>query len=271
MGHQITSKGSAPSAGRENAANGTTTDVTAGQADAKITAPPGIDLARLAHELRTPLSAIAVLSEIMRDERLGALGNDRYRAYAADIHESAAHANTVLAAFLDTGAADRNTGGPMEFVELDLAQVAVGTVSALTPVAGRAGVGLTMRNQVGLPRVIADRRSVRQMLDNLIANALKYTPPGGEVIVGLAYATGGPVLIEIADTGDGMTPTELERVRAGASGAEALRRRSGGTGIGLPLVRALAAACGATIAFDSTLGKGTSVTITFAHNRVVPI
>ena len=252
------------------AADADRNDATTGRPDSMAADAPEIDVARLAHELRTPLAAIAVLSEMMRDERLGALGNARYLAYAADIHESAAHANTVLAAFLDTGAADRGTGGPLEFVELDIAQLTQATVSALAPIEDRAGVALVLRTCRGLPRVIADRRSMRQMLNNLIANALKYTPPCGEVAVALSYAPGGPVVIEIADTGDGMTPVELERAR-GSGGAEAMRRRSGGTGIGLPLVRALAAACGATVSLDSRLGNGTRATIAFAHNRVVPV
>ena len=232
-----------------------------------------VDVARLAHELRTPLGAIAMLAEIMRDERLGPLGSPRYRAYAADIHDSAAHANTVLAAFLDPAGAGRGTSGPMEFVELDLAPLVGGCVSALSPLAEKAGVALCSHLPEGLPRVIADRRSVRQMLNNLIANALKYTPPAGEVVVSLAYAIGGPVRIEVADTGDGMTVAELERIGLGpgGSGSEALRRRSGGTGIGLPLVRALAAACGAMLEIDSALGHGTRARIAFPHDRVVPV
>lgn len=230
-----------------------------------------VDVARLAHELRTPLGAIAVLAEMMRDERLGPLGSPRYRTYAADIHESAAHANAVLAAFLDSNGTARGTGGPLEYVELDLAQVVAGVVSALMPLAERSGIELAARIAEGLPHVIADRRSVRQMLNNLIANALKFTVPGGQVVVTLAYIAGGPLKLEVADTGDGMTPAELERVRSGNGGVDALRRRSGGTGIGLPLVRALAAAGGATLVIDSTLGEGTRATIVFPHGRVVPV
>ena len=230
-----------------------------------------VDIGRLAHELRTPLGAIVVLAEIMRDERLGPLGNDRYRAYAADIHQRAAHANTVIAAFLDPAGASRSDSGPLEFAELDLAVIVGRGVSALAEMAAAAGVELAAHIQPGLPHVIADRRSVLQMLNNLIANALKYTPPGGRVDVRLGYQPGGAVVLEIADDGDGMSRTELRRVSPGGVTAEAVRRRSGGTGIGIPLVRTLAAAGGANLSIESELGRGTRASIAFPHDRVVPV
>lgn len=243
-------------------------------ADAAMQSPaaaatPSIDLAKLAHELRTPLGAIAVLSEIMRDERLGPLGSRRYQGYAADIYESAAHANSVLSSVLDPGAAAHGAAGAMEFVELDLAELVAGTVSALEPLAGRSGVALRSNLAPDLPHLIADRRILRQMLNNLIANALKFTPPGREIVVAVGYAVGGPIELMVADTGDGMTASELACTRAEVAVPEPLRRRSGGTGYGLPLVRALATASGATLDIDSALRAGTRVRITFPHARVV--
>jgi signal transduction histidine kinase len=246
-----------------------------GQAPERVVAGNGggagaIDVGRLAHELRNPLGAIAVLAEIMRDERLGPLGSDRYRGYAADILASAAQANGVLASFVEPAAASLGAG-TLSFAEIDPAEVVDGTVSALVPLASCSGVGLRVAHPNALPRIIADRRCLRQMLDNLIANALKYTPPGGEIVILIGYDVGGPVRIEVTDNGDGMTPAELERARSLDAAPEPLRRRSGGTGFGLPMVRALAAACGAAISIVSEAGAGTRVTIAFAHDRVVPI
>ncbi len=212
------------------------------------------DLPRLAHELRTPLAAIAALSEIMRDERLGPLADARYRGYASDIHESAKHAMSVVGGFLDP-AAGQGPMMPVDFVELDAGELAAGVVSALTPLAGQHGVHLTADITSDLPRLIADRRCLRQILNNLIANALKFTPPGGSVTLTVSYHTGGPIVLGVADTGDGMTPDELARARAGTSAPEPIRRRSGGTGFGLPLVRALAAASGATLDIDSARAR----------------
>lgn len=228
-----------------------------------------IDIAKLAHELRTPLSAIAVLAEIMRDERLGPLGTARYRDYAADILASATQANGVLASFVEPGPG--SGAGAISFVEVESAEIVSSTVSALAPLSGLSGVALRARASVGLPKIIADRRCLRQMLDNLIANALKFTPPGGEIVVSAHYEVGGPVSIEVSDTGDGMTPAELERARSLEPAVEPLRRRSGGSGFGLPMVRALASASGASLAIDSEPGRGTRVTLSFAHDRVVPV
>jgi signal transduction histidine kinase len=234
------------------------------------------DLARLAHELRTPLGAIAALAEIMRDERLGPLGGQRYRSYAADIHDSAAHAMSILAALLENGGGSHPGEGqdavpPMEFVELDIGELAGGTVSALKPLADRAGVRLDLDIAPVLPLLIADRRSLRQIINNLVSNALKFTPPGGRVVVSVSHAMNGPITLEVADNGDGMTTEELERARAGAVAPASVRRRSGGTGFGLPLVRSLAAASGATLTIDSAPGEGTRITIAFGNDRVLPV
>jgi two-component system cell cycle sensor histidine kinase PleC len=207
---------------------------------------------------------------MLKDERLGPLGNPRYRGYASDIHESVAHANAVLAAFLESAGAQA-TGGPMEFAELDLVPIVRGIVSALEPVAGKAGVALSVAIGGGLPHVIADPRSVRQILNNLLSNAVRFTPPGGEVVVALSYMPGDGVTMSVADTGDGMLPAELMRLRAGQPAHPSAQRRSGGSGLGLPLVRALTAANGGFLSFESRLGAGTRVSVSFPQNRVVPV
>jgi signal transduction histidine kinase len=251
-------------------------------ADAALAALParrptlrdGPDIARLAHELRTPLAAIAALAEIMRDERLGALADARYRGYAGDIHDSALHALGVLSSFLEPADA-RGKVLPMVFAEIDVAEVAAGSVSALAPLARRAGVRLVLDAEPRLPHLVADRRSLKQILLNLIANAVRFTPPRGRVRVGTRYHCGGAVSLEVADTGDGMSAAELRRVLAAgaASGAAAASRRNGGagSGFGLPLVRALAAANGGSLEIESARGQGTRAIVRFAHDRVVPV
>jgi signal transduction histidine kinase len=231
--------------------------------------PPGApDIAKLAHELRTPLGAIAALAEIMRDERLGPLPDARYRGYAADIHDSAVHALSVLSSFLE---AETEGGGrpPMALAEVDVAAVAASSVSALGPLAERSGVKLKLVSPPDLPRLMADRRCLRQILLNLIDNAVKFTPPGGEVQLATRYRPGASLEIEVSDTGDGMTQAELARVLALSAAPEAARRRRGG--FGLQLVRALAAANGGTLALHSTPGSGTRATVTFACDRLVQV
>ncbi len=234
----------------------------------------GPDIARLAHELRTPLAAIAALAEIMRDEQLGLLADARYRGYAGDIHDTAVHALGVLSSFLEPGDGC-GKALPMVFAEVDVAEVAARSVSALAPLARRAGVRLMLDAQPRLPHLVADRRSLKQILLNLIANAVRFTPPRGRVRVGTRYHCGGAVSLEVADTGDGMSAAELQRVLAGgtASGTAAARQNGGGagSGFGLPLVRALAAANGGALEIESARGEGTRAIVRFAHDRVVPV
>jgi signal transduction histidine kinase len=236
-------------------------------------APPMPDLAKLAHELRTPLGAIVALSEVMRDEQFGALGNPRYKGYANDIHQSARHALAVLTAMLDAdpvqdGRADPR--GRMTFEAVELNALARGCVSGLQPVAANARVNLrTALNPRPLP-LIADRRSIKQIVLNLLANALKFTPAGGTITVATSIRAGaqagdqagshspGGVRIDVRDTGCGMT---------GALIAEVLGRSidstsdAAGTGVGLPLAQALAEANGGHITITSQPGSGTTVSL----------
>lgn len=234
-------------------------------------APSRTDVPRLAHELRTPLSAISVLAEMIRDERIGPVGQDKYRAYAADIHQSAAHAMRVLASWSDAGQFTSSAPGSLDFVELDPATFVESVVSALTPLAERVGVRLETELSGRLPHLITDRRSLQQILIILISNSLKYTPPGGRIVVRLQHLPARGLNVVVADTGDGMTPAELTRVTADSPGPEPLRRRSGGTGQGLPIARTQAAAVGARLSVASALGQGTTVTLAFGPDRILPV
>lgn len=228
-------------------------------------------LAKLAHELRTPLAAIAVLSEVMKDERLGPIGNPRYRAYAEDVYETARHALAVVAAMLEPASVAR---GKLEFIytEVDPAVVVASTVALLRPLADRAGVHLVEQCEPHPPRLVADERSLRQVLINLVTNALKATPSGGVVRIACTHASGGQVALAVEDNGSGMDAETLARVRGTATptigGAGAHPQASGH---GLPLVRDLAAANGAVVDITSKVGQGTSVRLTFANERTIPV
>ena len=222
------------------------------------------DIAKLAHELKTPLTAIAAAAEIMRDERLGVMGNHKYLGYAADIHSSATHALAVIQDMLayPSGGSDRQHDA---FKPCDLTELARDTVSSLQPLAGQRRLTLTLDAEPRLTLIRANATAVRQILLNLLTNALKFTPPGGEVRVVTGYLNDGAVFIVVRDTGEGIDEATL--ARSYDDGANELTARAGGgQGIGLRLVRRLAAENGAEFEIDTMPGRGTIVMLAFAKD-----
>ena len=230
--------------------------------------PPAAELvAKLAHELRTPLSAIAAAAEIMKDERLGPVGNPRYHGYLTDIHGSARHALGVVERMLG-GASTKEA---LAFAEVDLNEIAAALASQMVPLAEAAGLKLVLDLDQRLPRIIADTTSLRQILLNLLTNSIKFTARGGRITVCTAYELAGPLKIEIVDTGKGMSRREIVRYVDGVAPPALESREGGGFGIGLALVRTLAKANGARLLIESQPGKGTRAAIVFAKDRVVPV
>jgi signal transduction histidine kinase len=172
----------------------------------------------------------------------------------------------------------------LAFRDLDPGGVIDNCVAVARPLAERAGLNLTASYDPGTPRVIADEVSLKQMLLNLITNAIKFARPGDRVTLGAAYGADGCLRIEVADTGPGMPGTPgMPRVMSSADAditepslqrsvaAQGLAGSASGWGIGLPLTRALAEANGAALIVDSAPGRGTRVTIAFGKDRVVPV
>ena len=220
---------------------------------------PDLDVALdawLAHELRTPLSAVIAYAEILKNEHFGPLANPRYRSYAGDIYDSARHALGVVDSML-RGDRTRSALPSLAFADVDPARVVESCLTVARPLAERAGLALGVELGSRLPRIVADELSLRQMLLNLLANAIKFARAGDRVTVAVAYEIDGPLTISVADTGPGMT--------------DAPKADATGLGLGLPLTRALAAANGAALAIESAPGRGTRVTISFAKDRVVPV
>jgi signal transduction histidine kinase len=237
-------------------------------------AAPVPDLARLAHEVRTPLSAAIAYAELLKEEHFGPLGSARYREYAKNVYDSARLALSVV-----DGMLARERGGTdlpeLAFRDLDPAGVIDNCVAVARPLAERAGLALTASHDPGTPRVIADEVSLKQMLLNLITNAIKFARPGDRVTLGASYGADGCLRIEVADTGPGMSGAPkapgASAERPPPSRAWAAEDAAAGRGIGLPLTRALAEANGASLIVDSAPGRGTRVTIAFGKDRVVPV
>ena len=248
------------------------TPAPANQPGAGVAVP---HLATLAHELKTPLAAISAASEIIKDERFGPLGNARYAGYAADIHDSALHVLRLVDRLLDRGASGDGPAAGLDFVQLDMVSVLETLLSQLKPLAHDAGVTLTLDAAPKLPHVIADATAMRQIVLNLFSNALRHTDRGGTITIVARMRADGTVEMAMSDTGSGMTRDKAQRLaRAAASPsppASANLGTAAGGGIGLPLVASLAKANGAEFALDSAPGRGTSASIVFGRDRVVPI
>lgn len=218
------------------------------------------DLARLAHELKTPLTAIAAAAEIMRDERIGEMGNPRYLDYARDIHESASHALAVIARLLARGNA--RDGERDRVAAIDLNDLVARTVATLQPIAAERRITLAFDAAADAPWVTASPTALRQILLNLLSNALKFTPARGDVRAVTGRLASGGAFLAVRDTGDGIDDDAVRRAM-GAADVEIATRPGGGHGIGLQLACRLVADIGARIAFDSEPGKGTVALIAF--------
>ncbi|HEU4377933.1 MAG TPA: HAMP domain-containing sensor histidine kinase [Hyphomicrobiaceae bacterium] len=222
---------------------------------------------KLAHELRTPLGAVIAYAEILKDEHFGPIASDRYKGYARNIYESARHAMGVLDGMLK---ADCEPPGlpQLTFADIEPARIVESCLLVAHPLAEKAGLTLSAEVPTNLPRIVADAVSLRQMLLNLLANAIKFARSGDRVKVTVAHDVNGPLRISVVDTGPGMDTTD-HAVDQTIRLPQRLRPANAGLGLGLPLTRTLAEANGAVLAIDSTLGRGTCATISFGKDRLV--
>jgi PAS domain S-box-containing protein len=227
-------------------------------------------LARVSHEIRTPLNAIIGFADIMADERFGPIGHSRYAEYSSDIGRSGRHVLDIVNDLLDIS--------KIEAGEMDLDFIAVGlnetvseAVSLVQPQANAQRVIIRTALSQSVPNVVADLRSIKQIVLNILSNAIRFTPSGGQIIVSTAYESNGSVTLRVRDTGIGMSRSELDQAmkpfrQVSPGGA---RLRGDGTGLGLPLTKAMADANRATFAIHSTPNEGTLVEITFPSPRVL--
>jgi PAS domain S-box-containing protein len=226
-------------------------------------------LARVSHEIRTPLNAIIGFSELMLDEKFGPVGNDRYRDYLRDINRSGKHVLDLVNDLLDISKIEAGQQ-EMSYEAVSLNDTLAETVAMMQPAANRERVIIRSSFAARLPEVVADLRSVRQIALNLLSNAVRYTPAGGQVIVSTAYEASGDVVMRVRDTGIGMTQAEIEQALKPFKQINALKRARGdGTGLGLPLTKAMVEANRARFIINSTPGEGTLVEVSFPSTRVL--
>ena len=226
-------------------------------------------LAKISHEIRTPLNAIIGFSEVMMDERFGPIGNERYRQYLRDIHSSGGHLISLVNDLLDLSKIE---AGKLEltFVSVNLNDLVQQCVAIMQEQANRERVIIRTSLPANLPQIIADTRSMRQIALNLLSNSIKFTGAGGQVIISTALTDDQEVVLRVRDTGAGMSEKELQTaLEPFRQVATAARWGSSGTGLGLPITKALTEANHARFRITSHVDDGTLVELTFPVTRVL--
>jgi PAS domain S-box-containing protein len=225
-------------------------------------------LAKISHEIRTPLNAMLGFSEVMMEERFGPIGNERYRQYLKDIHTSGEHLISLINDLLDLSKIEAGKLD-LSFASIDLNAITQQCVALMQPQANRERIIIRTSLSSMLDPIVADVRSVRQIVLNLLSNSIKFTGAGGQVIVSTAANDAGEIVLRVRDTGIGMSEKDiaiaLEPFRQVATSG---RGGSGGTGLGLPLTKALAEANGASFRIQSAVNAGTLVEVSFAKSRL---
>ena len=225
-------------------------------------------LANISRELRTPLNAIIGFSEIMREELFGPLGSPQYREYIGDVFDSAQHLLQLINDILDIAKAE---AGKLELAEDEIAIKNI-VNSAMRIVHERAHRGkIAIRTQLpaDLPPLYADERKLKQILLNLLTNAVKFTPPDGTIEIAGRLAENGDFLLTVADSGIGIAADDIAIALAPFGQVDSkLARKYDGTGLGLPLSSAMAKLHGGDMSIESVVGEGTTVTVRLPASRV---
>jgi len=226
-------------------------------------------LAIISHELRTPLNAIIGFSGLMEAERFGPLGAPRYREYVSDIRQSGEHLLELINNILNLTKAE---AGKLELQEddLDVVDLAQTCARHMQPRAAEASLRLELLLPASPLMLRADAAKLRQILFNLLSNALKFTPEGGRIQLGIEPGDEGGLNLVVSDTGIGMAPQDIPLALQPFTQLDSsLTRRYEGTGLGLPLTRSLVELHGGRLRLESCLGKGTTATAMFPASRML--
>jgi two-component system cell cycle sensor histidine kinase PleC len=216
-------------------------------------------LANISHELRTPLNAIIGFSDIMTRGVTNSFGPQKFAEYARDIHTSGTFLLNVINDILDMS---RIEAGAMELEpeEIDLAGLLTEATRVVAPVAAEKNIEISAELTEAV-RIVADRRALKQILLNLLSNAMKFTPPGGRVLI-RGKAVGDRVAITIRDTGIGIPADQIRKLgRPFMQVANQFTKTHRGSGLGLAIARSLVFIHGGQMRIASTVGRGTAVSM----------
>jgi signal transduction histidine kinase len=228
-------------------------------------------LANMSHELRTPLNAILGFAQIIGNEIYGPIADRKYVDCAKDIEHSGSHLLEIINDILDLAKIE---SGQAELYEEDVdVPYAIGQcVRMVEDRADQRGVAVTVEADDGLPPVWGDERKIKQILLNLLTNAVKFTPEGGRVVVSAVRARDGGLKVVVRDTGIGMKPEDIPLALSPFSQIDgSYNREHEGTGLGLPLSKSLSELHGGDLTVDSDVGQGTTVVLSLPPERVRPV
>lgn len=220
-------------------------------------------LANVSHELRTPLNAIIGFSEIIRNEVMGPVQNEQYMNYIKDIHSSGVHLLSLINDILDFSKAE---AGKLELQlsELDATKLIKNCMRLVSPRAEQANIRLLTEVPKEHFVITGDAKKLKQVLLNVLSNAVKFTPANGEVkVTAWQNVMDDSIAIEIKDTGIGIAPKDISRAMSPFGQVDSkLSRKYEGTGLGLPLTKKFVEIMGGTFKIESELDVGTTITIT---------
>lgn len=220
-------------------------------------------LANMSHELRTPLNAIIGMSEVMKTEALGPLTSDVYREYSGDINESGIHLLQIINDILDIAAIENNALVP-EFSAVRPREVAESCLRLIRTRADDKNISLSMAASDPLPVLNSDERMMKQIILNLLSNAVKFTPEGGRVTLSIEADPRSGIVMSVEDDGIGIKEADIDAVMQPFGQVEGSQsRKYEGTGLGLPLVKAMVNVLGGTFALRSKFGVGTVAKVTW--------
>jgi len=227
-------------------------------------------LANMSHELRTPLNAIIGFSDLIQTQKLGPVGHQRYLDYVKDISQSGHHLLRIINDILDLAKIQAGRSDIRDEEEFNLSAVIDATLRMMRPLAERQGVALEVAGDLRGLRLLAVERMVCQILLNLLSNAVKFTPANGRVALGATANAEGGLVIAVTDTGVGMTAEDITVALTpfGPVG-KAMSRKHAGTGLGLPLAKAMMELHGGSLMIASVPGRGTTVSLTFPPARFI--
>ena len=228
-------------------------------------------LANMSHELRTPLNAIMGFSEVMKEQHLGPMNNARYLAYAGDILASGRYLLGIINDILDLSKIEAGKMTLENAEEFPLCVALEGSLAICTALGEKFGVGIESRLPPEHIRIMAVERMIRQIMINLVGNAIKFTPSGGKVMIGGSATADGGFVVTVQDSGIGMSDEDIAKALTPFGQVEnKMTATHNGTGLGLPLAKAMLELHDGRLEITSRPGSGTKVALHFPASRMNP-